>query len=338
MTTIYFAGSEDIDFTAIGTLQTPSSSGYHRSAWVRTGVAVANTGAVDPPANRIQLPAITPVSTLWLHAWVAEQNPSPTNNAQIVRWLDSAGTCRLAIRSTATLGTWGFWTRNAAGTFTQLGSNFSGAPYVGTPQQIDVAVNYSTTGSVTVYINAVQAFTYSGNITTDSATALAQAELADAGQGSYSTTWSEVTLSDTDSRAFNVWLMNSSTSGTDTQWTGTASNVNQQTINDANYVASATAGQINDYKTGGIALPTGIFTVAAVIQAVRASVGTTGPQHVQSGFNFNGSRYWGSSIAPAATFTNYPNQIWLTNPNTGVAWLTTDLTAATFNYSIMSAT
>jgi hypothetical protein len=191
-----------------------------------------------------------------------------------------------------------------------------------------------------MYVGGAQVFTYSGNLLTDSATALAQLELGDgtnAYNGNYFD-WSEIIVSDSDTRSMSIILLNASPSGTLTQWTGTAANVNTATINDANYIASGTPLQINEYKTAAT-WPVGAFTVLEVVQNVRASVSTTGPQHVDVGFNFNGTRYWSADWAPPLTsFGNSPQTIWTTNPNTGVAWTQADLQAATFNYGVRSNT
>jgi hypothetical protein len=336
MTTIYFAGTEDVDFTLVGA-NVVNTGGNYRTAWVRAGI-LGSVSTTDPPANRAVTPVFTSISAFWVHCqYVQTSTTGVVANGVILRVLDSGGVARLVLRETATSGTWGMWTRNAAGTFTQLGSNFvTGLVLGGVSAPLDLDINYSASGHVNVWFAGVQVFTYSGNITTDSATTLAQVDLC--GAGTTNTVYSEVIVADSDTRSMGLWLLNSSTSGTNTQWTGTASNVNKATINDATFITSATAAQINEYKTGGIALPAGTYAVVAVVTAMRVLVSTTGPQHVDMGFNFNGTRYWSSDYAPSAGFGNFPNLVWATNPNTSAAWTTADLTAATFNYGVQSTT
>jgi hypothetical protein len=205
-----------------------------------------------------------------------------------------------------------------------------------------MSVTYGTSGSVTIYINGAQVFTFSGDTTTDGATTLSSVELAGIATGSTNTTWSEIIVLDSDTRGCGLWLMNSNTSGTNSQWAGTASTVNKNQINDTGFVTAASNNLIEDYKpsggggSGGIALPAGSYTVLGVVESVRALVGTAGPQHLQAGFNFAGTWQWGSSFAPSTSFGNFSNIVWNTNPNTGAAWTIADITAATFNYSFQS--
>jgi hypothetical protein len=337
--TIYFMGSEDVDFIVHGTISTPGSSGYHRSAWQRTSIAIQNSGAVDPPANRIQTTNLGPLTSLWAHAQVFWQPGAPTNGQQIMRFLDASNNCKLALRSSGTYGVWGIWTRTNAGTWTQLGANFTNTIPVSTQATLDIDVVYGTSGSVSVYTNGAQVFTYSGDVTTDGNANIQSVEFADAFGGGNPENWSEIIVADSDTRSMNLLILNPGTltTGTLAQWTGTANNVNTAWINDANFISSATAAQIQDYHTIS-ALPAGVYSVLAVSLVGRASVSTTGPQHIQLGLNFNGTRFWTSNLAPALTFTNFPNNIWNTNPATGVAWTPADIVAATFNFSLQSVT
>jgi hypothetical protein len=229
--------------------------------------------------------------------------------------------------------------RNAAGTYTQLGSNFTVSAMNTTGVfSLDINIVYGVSGSVTIYFAGTSVFSFSGDTTTDSATTLNSVEFAGMAAGSSNVVWSEVIIADSDTRSMGLWLLNSSTSGTDTQWTGTASNVNKAAISDSTFISSGTAAQINEYKTGGIAVPTGVYLVPAVTQSMRALAAATGPQHVDMGFNFNGSRFWSSDFAPGLSFGNFSNLVWPTNPSTSAPWTVSDLTAATFNYGVQSTT
>lgn len=332
-------GSEDADFTQIGTITTPGSSSYYRTAWVRTALCTLNTGATDPPPNRIAA-TFSALSSFWVHARLGGGGQSiPTNNAQIFRLLDPSGNAKIVLRTTATYNTWSVWTRTNAGVFTQLGANFSAIGPNGPANSFDADVNYSTTGHFTLYIAGAQVFTFSGDVTTDGATQIARAEFSDSAGGGNAFNWSEVIVCDSDSRSMNLYLLNNGgfSAGQLQQWSGTFSNPNQPNINDANFISSATAAQIQDYKLSS-ALPAGIYSVLAVSVTGRASVSTTGPQHIEFGLNFNGTRFWTASLAPTLTFGNFANNIWNSNPLTGVAWTPADITATTFNVSIQSIT
>ena len=248
-------------------------------------------------------------------------------------------TCRLVVRDTGTAGTWAVYKRNAAGTYTQLGSNFT-TGLSSAVTAFDIHVVYGTSGSVTIYLAGAQVFSFSGDTTTDSATTLSSVELAGIATGSNNVIWSEVFVADSDTRGSGLWLMNSSTAGNAQTWSGTPSNVNEQVTADTTYIAAASAGLIEEFKTGGIALPTGSWGVAAVKMIARALVGTSGPQHVEYVTRVGSTDYVGGSWAPpvGSFATDTQNYMQALNPGTGVAWTTGDLTATTFNYGVESVT
>ena len=189
-----------------------------------------------------------------------------------------------------------------------------------------------------MYINgALAADTGAGvNVTTDSATSLSYIYFS-APSTNFSQI-SQVIIADSDTRAASLWLMNSSTAGNAQTFSGTASNVNKAFINDSTVISAASAGLINEYRTGGIALPAGTFTVAAVRMVSRAQIGSGGPQHVEYVTRVGSTDYVGGSWSPptGAFGNDTQNYMQATNPATGIAWTTSDLTATTFNYGVES--
>jgi hypothetical protein len=340
MTTIYFAGGEDIDFTLAGNAA-GATGGAYDPVWSRSAVGASQGDAVWPIVNALSNPtSFGNLTNFWVHASASTSTTFVANNI-FLALADSGGVGRILIRVAATTGTIKISSRNAAGTITDFtGATSTAVIPLSALGKFDVFVNYSSSGRIQVYYNGTLiADTGAGvNVTTDSATSLSFLYLSCFTTSASTSWWSQVIVADSDTRSMGLWTMNSSTSGTATQWTGTASNVNKGVINDTTFITSPTAAQINDYKPSTIALPAGVYTVPAVVQSMRALVGASGPQHVDMGFNFNGSRFWSSNYAPGVGFGNFADLVWATNPNTSAAWTTSDLTAATFNYSLQSVT
>jgi hypothetical protein len=262
-----------------------------------------------------------------------------TANAHIVRFLDGVN-CRLVVRDTGTVSTWAVYKRSAAAVYTQLGSNFINTGInITAPVAFDIHVVYGTTGSVTIYIAGAQVFTFSGDTTTDGATTLSSVEIAGIAASSNNVIWSEVIVMDVDTRPMGLWLMNSVTAGNAQTFTGTATNVNKAVISDATFISAASAGLIQEYRSGGIALPAGSFTVATVKINSRAQIGASGPQHLQYVTRVGTTDYPAGSWSPVVgSFGNdVQNYMVPINPGTSVAWTTADLTATTFNYGVESA-
>ena len=179
------------------------------------------------------------------------------------------------------------------------------------------------------------------NVTTDGATTLNQLALNDIQTASQQMNFSELIVADSDTRVANLWLLNSSTAGNAQTWAGTPANVNKSTIADGTFITAASAGLIEEFKTGGLALPAGTFGVVTVKMIARGLIGTNGPQHIEYVTRVGSTDYVGGSWSPAGPGTFYndtQNYMVPINPATGVAWTTADLTAATFNYGIESVT
>ena len=99
----------------------------------------------------------------------------------------------------------------------------------------------------------------------------------------------------------------------------TVADVNPTTINDTNFVATISANALSEW-TVATTLPPGSWTIAAVVQEARVSVGLTGPQHFEWLVRtVDGSDNVTGSVAPTTSFANYSN-IWPTNPHTTAAW------------------
>jgi hypothetical protein len=335
---VYFAGGEDIDFA--GAPAVIAGAPYSDTAWCRCAVGVATGSTTWPNAGSISNPAsFGNLSSFWFHCGFYPPTSTALNNI-VIGFADSGGVGRLLIRATATIGQFKISSRNAAGTITDMVTGSQAFSAQGL-HKIDVFVNYSTSGQVQLYIDGVlNADTGAGvNVTTDSATSLSYVYLGAATTSASDTWYSQVIVADSDTRAAGLWLMNSTTAGNAQTWTGTATGVNKATISDTTFISAASAGLINEYKTGGIALPAGTWSVPAVVMSSRALAGASAPQHVEYVTRVGSADYVGGSWAPPnGSFANNGNYIQATNPGTGVAWTTGDLTATTFNYGVESVT
>lgn len=342
--TILFAGGEDTSVTRIGAAYgNLLSSG--RAGFARTSLGITNGGSTaDPPPNRLQTPAFTATSTLWVHGQFLNGNSSTSvlNGQQSLIVRSPDGNARILVRQTGTAGTLKVSTRNIAGTITDLATASAG--YVGgSTNAFDLFINYTCSGSggVQMYLQGVQVINYTGNPCTDSATTLNQVEyLAFAntvgGVTCADTCWSELIVADEDTRGMALWTTNPAAAGNTQSWTpSTLANVNKAAISDSTVVSASTNNSISEWTVSN-SIPTGSWSVKAVVQEARVQVGTTGPQHFEWVARTGGNDYVTGSLAPTTSFTTFSNQIWLTNPSTSAAWSTTDITAAGFNLGIES--
>jgi hypothetical protein len=337
--TILFAGGEDTSFALIGSVAVNTSglAGVYRSTYARCALNMQGSAA-DPPANRIQTPVFTAVSTIWAHARVGNGSSgnATTSAVQMLRLLDG-GVARILVRGTGTAGQLKVSKRNSAGTITDLVTGTSGlmTGLSSSTVQIDLQVIVSASGTINLYIDSVLAATFSGDTTTDSNTTLNQMELAD-WSTSFNSDWSEVIAADVDTRAMNLWSLSPQAAGNTQSWTpNTLANISKTTINDATLISTASNNALSEWTTP-TSPPAGTWDVKAIVQEARVSVGATGPQHFDWVVRTGGSDFTaGLSLAPSNTLSNFGNQIWATNPNTSGAWAIGDI-ASGFNLGIKS--
>jgi hypothetical protein len=203
--------------------------------------------------------------------------------------------------------------------------------------QLDVHIDYTVSGGVTVYYNGVSVASFSGDPRTDAATQLdhfAFSSISNDNVTSNITQWSEWIVADADTTAMSLWTLAPQASGNTQSWTpNTVGNINEIQINDTTSVSTTTNNALSQWTTPTTA-PSGAWNVLAIVQECRLQRGATGPQHADYSLRTGGADFVaGLSLAPATSFGNFNNQIWATNPNTSAAWAITDI-AAGFNLGV----
>jgi hypothetical protein len=345
--TIYFAGSEDTDFTMYGTGSTFSAAcgtTYSSECWssfTLSTVEAANTTAADPPANRFETPTFTATSSLWIHGWAWPLSVNTTTSGEQALLVRSPnGVSRIVLRQTGTAGQLKISTRNAAGTITDL-ATATGTFNASYLTQLDLYINYtcSSAGSIILYFNGAPVINYSGNPCTDSATSLDQVGFATINNNasSQATLWSQIIIASSDTRSMALKTLCPQAAGNTQSWTpSTVADVCKTVINDSTSIATSSANALSEW-TVPTTLPSGAWNVLAVVQSARVEAATSGPQHFEWLLRAGGSDNVTGTLAPStAAFTNFSNQIWTTNPTTGSPWSTSDITGGGLNLGIES--
>lgn len=332
--TILWAGGEDVDGQLIGTVSTNTSSTFYRSGYARLALGATFNSVTDPPANRFMTPVVANQSTLWVHAETYQGVGNLTSlgmNALSIYATD--GLPHIMIRGTGTAGQIKLSKESASSTYTDLATCTSGVWPAASLHKLDLFLHYAVAGEVTLYIDGTQACDFIGDVTTDSLTAVNQVSFAGINISTETDYWSELILSDSDTRNMNLVTLSPAANGTTMAWSGTVSNVNGTNYNDTSALTTGTSNLIAEFTTG--TLPAGSFTIPAVVQSARVEIGTSGPQHfcyvVRPGSG--SSDFCSSNIAPTTAFANYQN-IWAQNPATSGGWTNGDLSG--IQYGIQS--
>lgn len=359
---ILFAGQEDISFVAIGSGIYAAATNFQwspnttansfRSGYARYSMAYnLPLNLVAPNFAYLRTASAFTSSTFWTSSRfnvnaLGVTGAQPTTH--LMRWADSNGVVRLRISTSQTnppACTYIVEKINAAGTVTQIGSTSTGNIGSGisllVPDKIDVYINYNTSGQFFVYLNGLQTFAFSGDITTDGQTSLSYFDV-----GMWSVTsvtslisWSEIIVSTRDTRNMSLVTQTATATGnTDTFTSGSTSNINGNSVNYSSPDFSSTAAQIQEYKiTPNI--PTGNFSVLSVVQHGIFTLGSNGPQHIQFMVRTGSIDYNSTTLSPTLAW-GLLTYNWDLNPNTVVSWASTDLAASStsFNFGYQSVT
>ena len=336
--TILLATGEDTGFTGFPQIPVSSTTaGRFRNGYARCAISTTTSTptASDPPAQRLQLPIFTSSNLVWFHAVFFDVSSSGILNFQSILFRSPDGISRIVVRQTATYGTLKVSSRNAAGTLTDL-ATFSGSFSSATLYSLDMKVDYEAGGGIQIWLNGTLMVNWTGDPRTDSATQLNQIEISNLAASSL-TFWSEIIVADQDTRGMSLWTIPPTAAGNTQLWTpNTVGNINEVSNSDSTFVSTTTAGQLTEWAVTGAVAPAGAWTVLSFFQEARLQVGAGGPQAVDWVVRTGGTDYpAGQDIGLSSFFNNYHYQ-WVSNPNTGTAWLTTDFTASGFNYGLNS--
>ncbi len=116
-------------------------------------------------------------------------------------------------------------------------------------------------------------------------------------------------------------------------------NVGLNQEQDASPDSSPTALQIQEYQLQNTLPAAGSFSILTVVQHTRATVGSSGPQHIDFAVRTGGSDFFSPDQLPSTAW-GVMTYNWDTNPNTTAAWQGSDLPAAStsFNFGYRSNT
>lgn len=330
MTTIYFAGGEDYDFTKLGACSVDTATtSARRTANARCSLKVnAGAGSTDGWSGTFSAPQ----SAFWLTARYYATN-SYSSSSYFIQLKDASGVTRLTVDIAPGLR---LSKVSAAGSVTSLATT-AVTPAAATLIKVDMYVNYGASGTVQLYLDGTLVLSYSGNTVTDSATAIASVVL-----GGINTNvphyWSEVICADVDTRSMSLVTLAPTANGNTFNWdAGSYANINETTLDDTGVISSGTVGQVAQFTVGSSGI-TGNSAIKAVCVTARASAGTTGPQHVKASVRTGGADYASATIALQSGSLARIQGVFLTNPATGNAWVNSDVTAAGFNVGLVSDT
>jgi hypothetical protein len=339
--TVYWAGTQDIDFTFFGSAIVDTNAGRHRPGFVTTGI---NPGSAITTDWVETIPAFNQ-STFWVGFRTCNSFAAGNvTNAIPLALLDSSRITRIRLRFTSGGNPNNMVVEKvtAAGvattliTITGLVWDIPSTGFEAT--KMDLFVNYAVAGSISIYYKGILLGSFTGDVTTDSVTSLAAVRFGNTGSGnSYFVSECMVLNVDTRACSLNAFLpvANGNTHNFDTG-SPAAANVNETPFNDSTVDGSTTANQIDQYTNAAVA--TGSFSVLAFGVVARALKGVSGPTKIDLNVRTGGSDFFSADM-PLTTFWQTYSNWWSQNPNTSADWTTAQIgNASGFNIGVKSIT
>lgn len=274
----------------------------------------------------------------WLHMDLSLRNGTAIGGGAFMRWvwLDGSGVER--IRITYAYSTKAFTLQYDIGAgWVTAGSPITLEIMDPTIQTIDLnAVVNSATGSLTLYIGGTERIS-SGTIDLTAITGLRKiryygVEIGGLGWATYP---SQVIIADGPTIGWRLMTLYPSGAGADSAWTGTSTEVDETINNDADFINSATANQVETFVLTSVGSMTG-YAPRAVIVAARAKRGTTGPQNLRFIVRSGGANHDNGADIGLGLGYEAKQAVFENDPATGAEWTLSAL--ATLQAGVKSIT
>lgn len=316
--TIFWAGTEgeSVDVATLsGTIFTSTTStnydtDYSRAALNIAGASRANkVGAGDVPEG-------------WFHTrWGAAATGGIANGRSIIEFRNSAGVGVLRLWSITAGYQLQYWNGS---TWTTIGSTMAITTVNGRTWDIKCLID-NTVGHFAAYVDGVLQHELTGDTDLFSGSAVDHIILQSWG-ATNERFQSEMIFADASTLGFRLATLVPNGNGANTAWTGTFADVDEADANDADFLSSATASQVETMTMTNLSANAAMLTPIAVINSARARNAASGPQNLQLAVRSGGTDYFGSNVSGLNTsFTSGFQEIWHNNPNTASAWTPTDI-------------
>lgn len=188
--------------------------------------------------------------------------------------------------------------------------NFSGGL-----EEIDLYVNL-TTGVLRLYAGGTKRLETTG-LSLGHITGITGLRL----NNNYYMAWSQVVVDTNPTIGGRLWTVPITGAGASSDWNGTYANIDEIAYSDADFINSATNGQVSTFAVNPPTL-TG-YEVQAVGVYARVRCGAGGPQNFRPVLRSGGTNYPSAADQLLDIAYEPHGYIWETDPATGVAWINT---------------
>lgn len=275
--------------------------------------------------------------TIWVHWYLMYDAINDITNPHM-ELHNSGGTqlFRISITSTASnIATMQcqYWNGSS---WTNIGSTFTQG-IQGAYAEYDLKVVCGGSGSMEIYQN--KALVASGSASMTSVTSLVGAGWYNNRTSStFGTMISQCIIADQSTVGWKMYTKPpTGNSATNTAWTDDYTKVDEAVLDDADYIASTTNGDVETFTWAGVTIPAGYAVVAVAVNA-RVRNDGSGPVNIQAALRRSSTNYFGSNVSMSGTAFTPTCTIWATDPSTGAAWTPSNAQSGSTEFGVKALT
>lgn len=313
---IKFAGCEDTDFIFNGVYALSTTAGYFDPAYTRGAIQIRSTGIATGLFEN-EDGSSAAMSDFWFGTRFRWVYVTTWPTGTFVRFTN--GATEVARLYSHTDGVLELQLHNGSGWVTVATDVFK-SRWVGALGKMDICLKlHETEGLFVLYDNGVPVVEYAGDTIRGGVTTVDRVHLSGREHANEFSYYSEVVVSDTDTRSMRVRTMVGTGAGAHSDGTGAYGDVDEWAVSSVDAIALDTAGQRHSMALTD--LPAGLvgMSVAAVVAVGSMSRGDTGPQTGHLGVRVGGTTNTAAVPALAMAFETR-RRIMHANPVTGAAF------------------
>lgn len=317
--TFYFMGGEVGAFDPLDSSSGESASSAFLSLdgnFARGTVYASNTGGTSIETLDFSLP-----DEWWFHADIAKAAAIGSTEKPLINWRTASGSPLRLIITDTTIRVQAY----ISSTWTYVSDTFSVAMGANSRNTVDIHVIGNTaSGTVEVYVEGTLRASNTG-VDLSAVTGITHFALS-GGSGSAGGL-SQPIHADEPTVGMKLLTRYANGAGATTDFTGGYTEIDEIPYSDADFINSATNGDIELFTNTGPSISG--YTVRAVGVYARAKKGASGPANLQLALRSAGTNSFSSSKALDVGYASY-GHIWETDPATSAAWLSSAIDSLQF--------
>lgn len=267
---------------------------------------------------------VTESAEVFFHADWEQDSWLGSATAEVLNFYDDAGLAIARMQVTAPGGSFGTiqmqYLDTDLTTWTNAGTSFTIS--ADNRYTLDIRINCDASGTVAIYSSGTLR---NGGPTIDLShlDGVSYARIYNTNSGY----WSQIIIATESTIGHRLKTVPATGAGATTDWTGTYAEIDEIAYSDADFINSATNGQVELFSHS-TTIPDG-YRVKAVVVTARAKRGSTGPANLQLALRSSGTTYFTASQALDLGYGAFVG-VWENDPATAAPFTASSIAALQF--------